>query len=86
MGGGLVKQSRIGRALDYLPLAAYLIFWVLGGYVASLMTKDAGLMRLPFVTLPGIILMIIALARVGERHKRATACQADSDASESGTS
>ena len=72
-----MKRSRFDRALDYLPIVAFLLFWLEGGVVCSLMTRDAGLMRLPSVTIPSLVLMIFALKKIGERSKLSDSEDAD---------
>lgn len=64
-----MEDSRFSRLLDYFPLIAYGGFWLQGALISSIFTGEPKLMALGLVTLPAIVAMLLAVARIRKRHR-----------------
>jgi hypothetical protein len=68
-----MEGSRYERLLDYYPILSYAGFWLQGAFIGAILTGDARLMKLGFVTLPAICAMVAAAFRIHKKHKEQTA-------------
>lgn len=56
--------------IDYLPMAAFLGYWLYAGLLAAAGTGDPRLLRLGLVTLPALAAMAEAIRRTAAGRRR----------------
>ena len=62
------KSSKIKR-LDYYPLLALFLFWFFGAFSGAMQIKDPALIKLGIVSVPAVVLIVLAVIRVRKLHK-----------------
>jgi hypothetical protein len=56
------------RLLDYLPLLAYMGFWLQGALIPALLIGELKLILLGFITAPALAALGIAGYKIGKRN------------------
>ena len=64
-----MERLRNGKLLDYLPIIAFLGYWLYGGLIGALVTGEARLMMLGFVTVPVVGAMLAAAFKLHKIHQ-----------------
>lgn len=57
------------RRLDYYPIAVFLFFWAFAGWRSALVTGDQRLYALSVVTVPTLVITLLAVRALRRRHR-----------------
>ena len=68
----IVAPSNVKKRLDYFPLVSLFCFWFFGAVLGSLQIGDPAHIVLGLVTIPAVVLMLLAALKVRKLHKESS--------------